>query len=131
MIAIWNIQIRNPSWPFRTLMSIFLMTAFTVIVWAHLAYAATTVKKGTQVSIVNFAFVSAEVTIAPGDTVTWINHDGAPHGLEFHDGGAGTDLLLPGDSFSRRFNRPGTYDYNCSIHPYMTGRVIVRTRGTP
>lgn len=130
MITISNIQTPNPSWPSRILMSLVLMTAFTVIVWAHLAYGATTAKKATQVTIVNFAFVSAEITIAPGDTVTWINHDGAPHGLEFHDGGAGTDLLLPSATFSRRFDRPGTYDYNCSIHPYMTGRVIVRTRGT-
>jgi plastocyanin len=130
MIAVWKMQVRKVFWRARILMSIFLMTAFTATAWAHLAYAAATAKKATQVSIVNFAFVSVEVTIAPGDTVTWTNNDGAPHGLEFHDGGAGTDLLLPGASFSRRFDRPGTYDYNCSIHPYMTGRVIVRARGT-
>jgi len=130
MIAIRNIQIRNPSRPSRVLMSIFLMSAFILAVSAHLAHAATTTTKATQVSIVNFAFVSAEVTIAPGESVTWTNDDGAPHGLEFHDGGTGTDLLLPGASFSRRFDRPGTYNYNCSIHPYMAGRVIVRVRGT-
>jgi plastocyanin len=36
--------------------------------------------------------------------------------------------LLPGASFSRRFDQPGTYDYNCSVHPYMTGRVVVRAQ---
>jgi plastocyanin len=90
--------------------------------------AATTVKEGAKVSIVNFAFTPGEITIAPGESVTWTNDDGAPHGLEYHDGEKGTDLLLPGASFSRRFDRPGTYDYNCSVHPYMTGRVIVRAR---
>lgn len=90
--------------------------------------AATAVKDSVKVSIVNFAFTPGEITIAPGGSVTWTNDDGAPHGLEYRDGEKGTDLLLPGASFSRRFDRPGTYDYNCSIHPYMTGRVIVRAQ---
>ena len=54
--------------------------------------------------------------------------DGAPHGLVYQDGAKGTDLLLPGASFSRQFDRPGTYDYSCAVHPYMTGRVIVRAQ---
>jgi len=90
--------------------------------------ATTTVKDSAKVSIVNFEFTPGEITIAPGESVTWTNNDGAPHGLEYHDGEKGTDLLLPGASFSRRFDRPDTYDYNCSVHPYMTGRVIVRAQ---
>lgn len=90
--------------------------------------AATTAKEGAKVSIVNFEFTPGEITIAPGESVTWTNDDGAPHGLAYHDGEKGTDLLLPGASFSRRFDRPGTYDYNCAVHPYMTGRVIVRAQ---
>ncbi len=90
--------------------------------------AAITEKGGAKVSIANFAFTPGEITIAPGESVTWTNDDGAPHGLEYHDGAPGTDLLLPGASFSRRFDRPGTYDYNCSVHPYMTGRVVVGAR---
>ena len=49
-----------------------------------------------------------------------------PHGLAFQDGAPGTDLLLPGARFQCQFERPGTYDYKCAIHPYMTGRVVVR-----
>jgi plastocyanin len=91
--------------------------------------AATTENVGVaKVSIANFTFTPAQVTIAPGMTVTWTNDDGAPHGLEYQDGAKGTDLLLPGASFSRQFDRPGTYDYNCSVHPYMTGRVVVRAQ---
>jgi len=92
------------------------------------AAPAATVKGGAKVSIVNFAFTPEEVTIAPGESVVWTNDDGAPHGLEYHDGAKGTDLLLPETSFSRRFDRPGAYDYNCSVHPYMTGRVVVRAQ---
>jgi plastocyanin len=106
----------------------FLVGLFVVAACAHTAQAATTAEAGAKVSIANFAFTPGEITITPGESVTWTNDDGAPHGLEFHDGAAGTDLLLPGASFSRRFDRPGTYDYNCSVHPYMTGRVVVRAR---
>ena len=85
-------------------------------------------KSAAKVSIANFAFTPAEIAISPGDSVTWSNDDGAPHGLEYQDGGKGTDLLLPGASFTRRFDRPGTYDYHCSVHPYMNGRVVVRAQ---
>ena len=117
---------RKHLWLLCTMIGILVTSAFTFAVCAQIAHAATTAKEGAKVSIVNFAFTPAEITIAPGESVTWTNDDGAPHGLEYHDGEKGTDLLLPGASFSRRFDRPGTYDYNCSVHPYMTGRVIVR-----
>ena len=81
---------------------------------------------GVTVSIVNFAFTPTEIIVAPGQTVTWTNDDGSPHGLVFKDGAPGTNLLLPGSSFSRTFDKPGTYDYVCAVHSYMTGKIIVR-----
>jgi YVTN family beta-propeller protein len=81
---------------------------------------------GARVSIANFAFAPPEITVAAGQSVTWSNDDGAPHGLMYKDGAKGTDLLLPGASFSRNFDKPGSYDYACSVHPYMTGKVVVR-----
>ncbi|HEY2815784.1 MAG TPA: plastocyanin/azurin family copper-binding protein, partial [Casimicrobiaceae bacterium] len=59
-------------------------------------------------------------------TVTWSNDDGAPHGLVYNDGAKGTDLLLPGAAFSRTYDKPGSFDYACAVHPHMTGKVIVR-----
>ena len=64
--------------------------------------------------------------VAPGQRVAWINADGAPHGLKFGDGASGVDPLLPGAQFERTFEKAGTFDYVCSVHPYMTGRVVVR-----
>ncbi len=81
---------------------------------------------GAAVSIANFAFAPADVTISPGTTVTWSNDDGAPHGLAYKDGAKGTDVLLPGQKFSRTYDKPGTYDYICSVHPYMMGKVTVQ-----
>jgi plastocyanin len=141
MMTIRNMQMRKHLWPLCAMMGVLLASSFTLAVRAQMVHAApddskgyvqwaaaAAVQAGAKVSIANFAFTPAEITIAPGESVTWTNDDGAPHGLEYQDGAAGTDLLLPGASFSRRFDRSGTYDYNCSIHPYMTGRVIVRAQ---
>jgi len=81
---------------------------------------------GAAVSIDNFAFAPQVVTISPGESVTWTNKDGSPHAIAFKDGAAGSDTLFPGKSFSRMFDRSGSYDYFCSIHTYMTGRIEVR-----
>ncbi len=128
MMIIWNMQIRKHLWPLCAVVCILFGSSFTLAVRAQIAHAATTAKGGAKVSIANFAFTPGEITIAPGETITWTNDDGAPHGLEYHDGAKGVDPLLPGSSFSRRFDRPGAYEYNCSVHPYMTGRVVVRAQ---
>jgi len=79
-----------------------------------------------RVGISNFLFDPSELIVAPATRVTWINDDGAPHGLRFKDGAPGQDLLLPRAEFSRVFDRPGTFEYVCSVHPYMSGRIVVR-----
>lgn len=121
-------QIRKHLWPLCALAGVLFTSSLTLTVRAQMAHAATTAKDDAKVSIVNFSFTPGEISIAPGESVTWTNDDGAPHGLAYRDGAKGTDLLLPGASFSRRFDQPGTYDYNCSVHPYMTGRVIVHAK---
>jgi YVTN family beta-propeller protein len=86
------------------------------------------VKAAAVMSIANFAFAPAEVVIEQGQAVTWRNDDGAPHGLTFGDGFKGADLLLPGATFTRTFDRAGRFDVACSVHPYMTAKVIVQAR---
>ena len=83
-------------------------------------------QRGVKVSIANFAFTPTEIAVDAGATVQWTNDDGAPHGLKFQDGAPGNELMLPGASFARRFDTAGTFDYVCSVHPYMTARVTVR-----
>jgi YVTN family beta-propeller protein len=96
-----------------------------VVVQRAAAAAAT---DGAKVSIANFTFAPPQVTVAAGQSVTWTNDDGAPHGLAYKDGAKGTDLLLPGASFSRAFDQPGNYTYVCAVHPFMAGEVVVRAR---
>ena len=86
--------------------------------------AATSANPG-QITIANFAFSPAEIMVMRGTQVTWTNNDAAPHGLTHKDGAPGKGVLLPGEAASRVYDTPGTFDYVCSVHPYMTGRVVV------
>jgi YVTN family beta-propeller protein len=79
-----------------------------------------------KVSIANFAFGPQTITVKTGANVTWTNNDGAAHTVTFKDGSTSSKSISPGASFTRAFNRPGTYEYSCSFHPYMTGKVIVQ-----
>jgi YVTN family beta-propeller protein len=80
---------------------------------------------GAKVSIAGFAFGPQAITIKAGDGVTWSNDDGAAHTVTFKNGSPGAKSLAPGANFTQAFDQPGTYEYFCSFHPYMTGRVVV------
>ena len=92
-----------------------------------LTVAAPVVAADKRVTITDFRFVPRVVTIGVGDRVTWVNDDAVEHDAD----GAGwsTSLLAQGERDSVRFNRAGTYRYICSIHPTMTGTVVVRASG--
>lgn len=77
------------------------------------------------VPIKNFDF-TMEVTVTPGSTVTWKNLDGEPHTVVSIDGVFRSPALDQNDTFSFRFDKPGTYKYLCSIHPKMRAVVIVK-----
>ncbi len=76
-----------------------------------------------EVIIENFAFDSSDLTIKVGDTVTWTNNDGASHTVKMDT--LESDNLSKGDTFSFTFSDAGTYEYICSIHPSMNGKIIV------
>jgi plastocyanin len=76
-----------------------------------------------SVDIRNFAFNPREVHLAKGGTVTWTNNDGVTHTVSFN--GVQSPGFGNGATYSRTFNDTGTFDYFCSIHPSMTGKVVV------
>lgn len=80
-----------------------------------------------EVEIENFEFKPSEVTISVGDTVKWTNLDSAIHNARqtIDNPELYSPNLGQGESFSHTFNEEGTYDYICTIHPYMDGTVIV------
>ena len=78
------------------------------------------------VTIDNFVFEPARVTVKVGTTVTWTNHDDVPHTVTAVDKSFSSGALDTDDKFSHQFTTPGTYAYFCSIHPTMTGQIIVK-----
>ena len=90
-------------------------------------HAASAVPARTQtVSIKMFAFSPQVLTVTPGTTVTWTNADEDPHTVTANDKSFHSAALDTDDKYSFTFTRPGDYAYFCSLHPHMTGRVIVK-----
>jgi plastocyanin len=90
--------------------------------------ASIPVKASTaKVVIDNFGFSPKTFTVPAGATVTWTNHDDVPHVVASINNQFEKSLALKaGQSFSNTFATAGTYSYFCSIHPRMTGKIIVK-----
>ena len=81
---------------------------------------------GSRVVVIRrFTFTPAEVRVAAGERVTWINCDEDPHTSTADAGEWASPLLVPGDAFTQVFETPGEFSYHCEPHPFMTGRVTV------
>jgi plastocyanin len=100
---------------------------------AGLGAGAGTVTAGAQpkpetmeVKIDNFTFGPAELTVMVGTTITWTNRDDIPHTVVSTDKVFKSKVLDTDEKFSFTFSTPGTFPYFCSIHPKMTGTVVVQ-----
>jgi plastocyanin len=82
----------------------------------------------TEVKIDNFSFGPVALTVPVGTTVTWTNRDDIPHTVVSTDDAKTfkSKVLDTDEKFSFTFSKAGTYPYFCSIHPKMTGKVIVQ-----
>ncbi|WP_443749830.1 cupredoxin domain-containing protein [Asticcacaulis solisilvae] len=78
-----------------------------------------------NVDIKNFMFMPMTVTIAEGDTVTWTNRDQIPHTVAEKNKLFRSAALDTGDTYSHVFDKAGTYDYFCTLHPQMFAHVVV------
>ncbi len=106
-----------------------LVTAVMAILTVATSRNAGGQEKGgvsAEVKIDNFSFGPAALTISAGTTVTWINHDDIPHTVVSTGNAFKSKVLDTDEKFSYTFTKPGTYPYFCSIHPKMTGKVIVQ-----
>jgi plastocyanin len=96
-----------------------IAAAITLFLGSAHAYA-----EDTNITIDNFTFTPAELTVKVGTTVTWTNHDDIPHTIvsagKFRSKALDTD-----NSFSFTFTAAGDYKYFCSLHPHMTGTIKV------
>ena len=80
---------------------------------------------GTAVNISDFKFNPATLTVPVGTTVTWTNNDEEPHTIAAKDGSFHSPGMDTHATYSYQFTTPGSYDYICSIHPFMNGTVVV------
>jgi plastocyanin len=101
------------------------LMSFVVACVAALFLAATpALAADVAVKIGNFTFGPQELKVKSGTTVTWTNEDDIPHTIvsvnNFRSKALDSD-----DKFSFTFTTPGTYKYFCSLHPHMTGVVVV------
>ena len=74
----------------------------------------------------NFTFGPATVTVPAGAVVAWVNEDDTPHTIVAVDGSFRSRPLDTGEQAAFTFTKPGAYAYFCSIHPMMTGKVVVQ-----
>ena len=109
-------------------LSVMLLAAVTAAVTLgsvkaaeHAAPAA-----GPQIGILNYKFDPETLTVPVGTTITWVNHDEVPHTVASSDKRfTSSGPLDTGDSYSYKFTTPGTYTYFCTLHPFMTAKVVV------
>jgi amicyanin len=81
--------------------------------------------KDTEAKIENFTFVPQRLTIKAGSTVTWTNADDIPHAVASTAKAFKSKVLDTNDKFSFTFTNAGVYEYFCSLHPHMTGTIVV------
>jgi plastocyanin len=79
-----------------------------------------------EVKIDNFSFGPETLTVTVGTTVTWTNRDDIPHTVVSTDGVFKSKVRDTDEKFSYTFAKAGTYPYYCSVHPKMTGKVVVQ-----
>ena len=97
--------------------------AVGVVALAAWASAAPTPQK---LEIHQFKFLPATVTVAPGTTVTWVNHDEETHTVMSATGSFASAALEHEQTFNHTFAAPGTYTYFCALHPLMRATVVVK-----
>ena len=89
--------------------------------------ASVAILDGQQASA--YVFSPSSLTVATGDTVTWTNNGTAPEGHDVTGDGLASGILQEGQTYSNTFTSAGTFNYICSLHPFMTGSVTVAATG--
>ena len=85
-----------------------------------------TSKEIYNINIQDFSYSPIEIKIKKGDTIAWANKDSVSHTITSDSGNElDSELLSEGKIYSHTFNVAGTYNYHCTPHPFMKGRIIV------
>jgi plastocyanin len=101
------------------------LRAFTAGAACWVFHAVPALAGETHVSIHNFMFMPDTITVPAGTTVVWQNDDTSPHTVTSVDGTFHSSALDTKDKFSFTFDKAGTFEYFCRLHPFMKGRVVI------
>lgn len=104
-----------------------LLTPMTGLIATHHVSAAPA-PRTAAVRIDNFTFSPAMLSVKVGTTITWTNGDDIPHTVVASDKSFKSKVLDTGDQFSFTVTKPGTIGYFCSLHPHMTGKIVVTAK---
>jgi plastocyanin len=96
------------------------------VIGAMLAFGTVSAQEANVVTIDNFSFTPKELTVAVGTTVKFVNHDDIPHTVVETNKVFRSKALDTDDSYSYTFATAGSFDYFCSLHPHMVGKIIVK-----
>jgi plastocyanin len=110
----------------KTIFAILSLLAFINLVLSPHLQASEATEPPNQVKIDNFKFIPETLTVAPGTKVTWVNRDDMAHTVASRDKKFKSKAMDTDQSFSFTFTATGTYEYYCSVHPKMTGKIIVK-----
>jgi amicyanin len=97
-----------------------LAAALGAFVWSSAALA-----DEVKVNIDNFTFNPQKLTVKAGTTVTWTNEDDIPHTVASSTKAFKSKVMDTDETYSFTFTTPGAFDYFCSLHPHMTGTIVV------
>ena len=106
--------------------AVLIATLLGPIFGAMLAFGTVMAEEANTVIIDNFTFTPKELTVPVGTTVKWVNHDDIPHTVVEKNKSFRSKALDTNDTFSFTFASAGAFDYFCSLHPHMVGKIIVQ-----
>ena len=113
---------KTRNWILVTAAAIVLaLPAFLILGQSVAAASPATV----DVKIDNFSFSPPTITVKAGTQITWTNADDISHNVVSNDHSFKSKVLDTDEKFTYTADKPGTYTYYCSIHPKMTGKVVV------
>jgi plastocyanin len=108
---------------YRKLFTVVSMAALSAIAASSSSSAAP--PDPAQIVIKEFMFRPNSLTLKAGSTVTWVNMDDEPHSVVSDTGLFRSGAVDTNETFSFKFDKPGTYHFTCAIHPRMVGTIVV------
>lgn len=131
-------HLASPTWPLAATLALALavaggaaIAADRIVVPSEAPIAAAEAPAGAiVVNIAQMKYDTPELTIKAGDTVVWVNQEAMPHNVAFKKGVVAEQafqgvMLKKDQAFAITFSEPGAYDYFCTPHPFMRGKVTV------